>query len=343
MSPSKKLHLAIVGTESLRSKEIRNILDTKKFPVKNVEFYDPGVEEEYSKLTQFRGEPKVVHHLDDKSLYGSDIVFLVADAKVNLRFGKYAQEKKFHAIDLDGTFNKKKDVPLVVAGVNDGIIKKKIPDLIANPHPVTIILSHLFHLVMEEFGLSRTVSFILQPVSAFQDAGIDELVQQSVALLNGTSIPKKVFKDQIAFNLLSHTEKPNKDGFCSLEKEIIYELRRVFEDRSFPLTLSLVQAPVFHSYSIMSFLELRRRADLQGMENLFKQSQFFKSHPLEPSCPVSALSVAGKEEIFVGLIKKDRSFSRGFWVWTVADNLIRGSALNAFEIAEMMVSSSSQK
>jgi aspartate-semialdehyde dehydrogenase len=152
---------------------------------------------------------------------------------------------------------------------------------------------------------------------------------------------KKVFKEQIAFNLLSHTERPEKDGFSPAEKQIVSEVKRVLGKEEFSLSLSLIQAPVFHTYSIMTFLELKKKTDLQGLKDLFKENAFFKLFPPSISCPVSSVSVAGKKKIYVGQIKKEESFPNSFWVWTVADNLTRGSALNALEIAKKIFTVSS--
>ena len=337
MRETKKPRVALIGSDSMRGKEIKNVLSQKKFPLKDIDFFDPDVEEEYSKLTQFRGEPKVVHNLDKESLSGSDLVFLAADKKVNQAFGTLAQKQKFQAIDLSETFNAEKKIPVVVAGVNDEIILKKRPGLIANPHPVTVVLSHLFHVVLKEFGLLKAVSFVLQPVSAYEESGIEELADQSYAFLSSSSFSKKVFKEQIAFNFLSHTEKVDKNGFSSVEKQITSEIRRVLHPRRFLLSLSLIQAPVFHSYSLMSYLELKRKADIQGLKNLFKKHSFFKLSPPTLSSPVS---VAGEEKICIGQIKKEESLPNSFWIWTVVDNLTRGSALNAFEIAEKIFTES---
>ena len=335
MREIKKPRVALVGTDTLRGKELKNILSQKKFPIKDIDFFDPDVEEEYSKLTQFRGEPKVIRHLAKESLKGVDLVFLAADKNVNQEFGILASKQKFKAIDLSETFNAREEIPVVVAGVNDKIIEKEKPGLIANPHPVTVVLSHLFQAVLEEFGLLKAISFILQPVSAFEQPGIEELANQSYSFLSSSSLSKKVFKEQIAFNLLSHTEKTDKDGFSSVEKQITSEIHRVLNTRDFLLSLSIIQAPVFHTYSIMTYLELKNKTDIQSLEDLFRRHSFFKFSPRTFSSPVS---VAGEEKIFIGLIKKEETFPNNFWIWAVADNLTRGSALNAFEIAEKIFS-----
>lgn len=332
---SKKWRLAVIGTDSLRGKEIKKVLSEKRFPHESIDFFDPDVEEEYSKLTQFQGEPKVIKHLNRESLLHSDLVFLAADKKVNREFGSLASKQKFQAIDMSETFNKEEQIPVVVAGVNDDIILKRMPAIIANPHPVTIILSHLFHAILEGFEIVKAISFILQPVSAFEESGIVELANQSYALLSSSSLSKKVFKEQIAFNLFSPTERTDKDGFSSLEKQIISEIKRVLANNVFPHSLSVIQAPVFHTYSIMSFLELNRETNVQALTSLFRKNPFFEFSPPKLSCPAT---VAGKEEIFIGQIKKEKSFPNSFYFWTVADNLTTGSALNAIEIARKITS-----
>jgi len=207
MAKTKSKHrLALVGTDSLRGQEIKNILAQKKLPAFDIELFDPDVKENFSKLTQFKKEPMVVHRLEPGALEGKDLVFLAADAKTSKEMGKLAEAGRFKAIDLSETFNDREDVPLLVSGVNDDSLKTAIPPLLANPHAVTIILASLFHRIIPKFGLKRAVSFVLRPVSAFDDPGIQELASQSVALLN-SSVPKtKVFKEQIAFNILSHTD-----------------------------------------------------------------------------------------------------------------------------------------
>ncbi|MBN1938701.1 MAG: hypothetical protein JW843_03885 [Candidatus Aminicenantes bacterium] len=331
-----KHHLALVGTDSLRGQEIKNILGQKKFPAFDLELFDPDVREDYSKLTQFKKEPMVVHRLVEADLEGKDLVFLAADGKTSEKMGKLAEEGKFKAIDLSGTFNLREDVPLLVSGVNDGNLKKTLPPLVSNPHAVTIILSSLFHRIIPKFGLKRAVALVLQPVSAFDDPGIQELASQSVALLN-SSVPKtKVFKEQIAFNLLSHNDALDADGFASGERRLVGEIRRVLGKPELPLVLSVLQVPVFHTYAIMTYLDLKDEAGVEAIEAVLKSAPF-KMTPFRTSCEATPLKVSGKDEIFVGQIKREPDNPRAFWVWLVADNLTRGAALNAFELARKIV------
>jgi aspartate-semialdehyde dehydrogenase len=333
----KKIRLALIGTDSLRGREMKELLSRKKSVFGEVEFFDPEVEEEYSKLTEFGEEPRVVHSLDKSSIKETDLVFLAADKEINRQYGNLAAEKKYHAIDLSETFNLDDDVPLIVAGVNDQVVLDKNPPLIANPHPVTIILSHLFFSILKRFQLLKAVSFVLQPVSVYEESGIEELAHQSVAVLNSAAIPKKTFKAQIAFNLLTQIDNVDKDGFSSVEKQITAEIQRVLHIDNFAFSLSLVQAPVFHTYSIMTHVELSEEAELESLAQVFKESSYFKAFRPSPSCPASSVLVAGKDEIFIGQIKREESFPNRFWIWTVADNLTRGSSLNAYEVAVKIV------
>lgn len=338
MKVEKKIRLALVGTDSLRSKEIKDVLNSKRLFFDSIDFFDPDVKEEYSKLTEFRGEPKVIHRLKRDSLLDSDLVFLATDQETNREFGFLAKTQDFQVIDLNGTFNADEEIPVVVAGINDKYILKEKPGIVANPHPVTIILSHVFDAILRKFNLRKAVSFVLQPVSAFEESGIEELASQSFALLNGSALTKKVFKAQIAFNLLSHTEPQYKDGFDKVEKQVMAEIRRVLGVKDLPLTLSIIQAPVFHTYSIMIYFELTKRAGLLAIKDLLRKSPYVKLSSPTLSSQASCVSVAGKDKIHIGQIKKVDMHSNGFWLWAVADNLTRGCALNAFEIAEQILS-----
>ncbi len=338
MNTKKGIRLALVGPDTFRGKELTSLLNKRKIRISEMEFYDPGIEEEFSKLTQFRGEPKAVHPLDENAFEGIDLAFLAADPKTNRKFGPIASKKKTWAVDLSETFNRDRKVPLVVAGVNNSILRKKKHGVVANPHPVTIFLSHLFHLLQHNFGLEEADATVLQPVSAFANPGIEELANQCFDVLRGSQIEKRIFKTQIAFNLLSQTDEVNSNGLTTTEEELISELKRIFDKSELRLALSLIQAPVFHTYSIMTRCVLEKEASIPDLEDLFKNALNFELGSSIPSCPASSVAVSGKDQIYIGRIKRDESFPRNFWIWTVADNLTRGSSVNALEIAEEILS-----
>lgn len=333
---SRKPRLALVGPDSLKGREILSVLTARKFPLASIEFYDADVEQEFSKLSQFGDEPKVVHALTPSALEGLDLVFLAADAATNRAYGRLAEEKDYLALDLEETFNADPDVPLIVAGVNDGILRKKKPPLIANPNPAAIMLSHLLQALREGFGLSRALAFILEPVSAYSEEGIQELADQSFALLGSSSVRKKVFPNQVAFNLLSRTTRAERNGFSALENRVLAEVRRVLDPVKVQLSLTIVLAPVFHTFSIMTYVELERKAEAADLGACFKKNDVFRLSAAGAKDIVSPVTVAGKDRIFVGQIRRDALNPRGFWIWMVADNLTLGSALNAYGVARAL-------
>jgi len=341
MKEKRGFRFVIVGSDTFRGKELTTLLDRRNVRLSSIEFFDPDIEEEFSKLTQFRGEPKVVHHLDKCSFEGTDIAFLAADLETNRKFGPIASKNKTWVVDLSETFNRDVKIPLVVAGVNSNILREKKHSIVANPHPVTIFLSHLFHLLEKRFGLEEADAIVLQPVSAFSDRGIEELANQCFDVLRGSQIEMKVFETQIAFNLLSQTDDVNSDGLTTIEGQLISEIKRIFVKSGWRLALSLIQAPVFHTYSIMTRCVLHKEASIRDLEDQFKNAVNFELGLAIPACPASSVAVAGKDQIYIGRIKRDDSFPRSFWIWIVADNLTRGSAVNALEIAEEILMSPS--
>jgi aspartate-semialdehyde dehydrogenase len=321
----------------MRGKELSSLLEKRDLPATELDFFDPEAQEAYSMLTQFKGEARIVQHLKPGALDGEDLVFLASDKKTNKKYGLLAGQGKYRAFDLEESFSLRENVFLAVSGVNDNRLLEENPYLLANPHPVSIFLSHFLHLIRRTFDLKSMISFILQPASAFGEPGIAELADQSAAILSSSNIVKKVFRSQAAFNLLSQTERVDKNGFSGVEKQIVFEVRRILGSRDLPLSLSLLQTPVFHTYSIMSFVELEKPAEKEKLEALFNESPYFQCFSPSTSCPVSSLNAAGKESIYIGQIKKDNTVPRGFWVWATLDNLTRGSALNALETAETIL------
>jgi len=337
MTAPKKYKLALVGTDSLRAQEIKRALEAHRFPLAEIEFFDPGVKKEFSKLTDFGQEPKVIHGLTDDSLEGRDLVFLAADPRTDRRLGLLAEKLGFKVVDLSEAFNDRSDVPLIVVGVNDAELDGGGVRIVANPHPATIILSHLFKPLVAGPGIRRAISFILRPASAFDSSGIDELASQSVSLLGATALTTKVFGQQMAFNLLSNVGDSGGEGCGRAERQIKAEVGRVLGRPDFPLGVSVIQASQFHTYAIMSFLELERESGNAELDRLFGESAFLRRTASEEPCPVSCVSVTGREEVFIGRITKEESFPRCFWIWAIADNLTRGSALNAIDIARALL------
>ncbi|HRD01636.1 MAG TPA: Asd/ArgC dimerization domain-containing protein [Candidatus Saccharicenans sp.] len=334
---SRQFRLALIGTDSLCSREIREALASDPLPLKSIEFYDPGVEEEYSQLTEFKGEARVIHHPDAYLLEGLDLVFLVADRETNLKFGRLAKDKGFRAIDLAGTFRGDSEVPAVVSGVNDQILDNKEIFLVANPHPISIILSQVLSTLANLAPVVRSAAVVLQPVSAYDYGGIEELAEESFTLLSSGNYERKIFPEQIAFNSFPLSEKMGPDGYSLKEEQVKQEIKNILAGKNINLSLSIVQVPVFHGYGLMIYTELAENKQLSEVENVFRKNCLFKYFPANSSQLISNKLAAGKDEIFVGHLRKEADCPGSFWIWVAADNLSAGSAVNALGLARKIL------
>jgi aspartate-semialdehyde dehydrogenase len=269
-----------------------------------------------------------------------DLVLLASSREVNRRYGKLAARKGFQAIDLGEAFARDPRVPKVVAGINDREALRSRPSLIANPHPTSILLAHLLHVLERKSPLRRAAAMVLQPASAFDQGGITELADQSVAMLQNSAIKKSVFKAQAAFNLLSQVSPVDEGGFTAVERQIVREVKAALASSRLPLTVSLIQAPVFHAYSVLLYLELKDDLSKDELGAALKKYPYVTYSAPSLSCPVSSLKAAGKDKILVGQLKKAGHLPRIYWLWAVSDNLTRGSAVNAYELARSMASQS---
>jgi aspartate-semialdehyde dehydrogenase len=278
----------------------------------------------------------LIQSLKEENLYNIDLVFFASDVQTSKKYGSLASKYGFMAIDLCGAFNSQEEIPLVVSGVNDNILKKE-DWIVANPHPLSIILSLFIHFLNKNSLLNKVLAIAFQPVSEYEKNGIDELMNQSIGFLNMSRIPKNIFKEQIAFNLISQVGRLEEDGFTDLEKNIVKEVRRIVRIKDFPLSLRLIHAPIFHGYSIMVFIECKTSPQISEIESILKKSSIFEISPIG-SLPPSPISAVGKDKIFIDNIKKDSYIPNSFWTWIVADNLTRGSVLNAIEVAEKLLS-----
>ena len=184
--------------------------------------------------------------------------------------------------------------------------------------------------------MAKAVSVVLEPVSAYAEEGIQELAEQSYALLGSSAMSKKVFPDQVAFNLLTHTTKPERNGFSPLENRVAAEVRRVLAPAAAPLPVDHPRPRLPHllDHGPRRARTGRRRRRCRGL--LQERTTFSGSRPPAKRPAISPVTVAGKDRIYLGPVKKDPALAKGFWIWAVADNLTVGSALNAYGIARAL-------
>jgi len=328
--------LAIVGSNTLKGKELRGVLAEKRFPIKKMRLLDY---KEGGQLTEFDGEPKLVQKIEEDSFDGVDIAFFCGDPADTAKSLPLVEKKGFTAIDLSQSPPPNKETPIIVIGVNEGeVIKNR--GIIRNPHPITISLCTILHLLQRTFGIQYSVCTVFQPASEYGEEGIDELFNQTIGVLNFKRTEGKIFSKQVAFNLIPRVRKPYAKRYIDYESILIREIRAVLGKEFPPLTLSLIQAPIFHSHAILMFVTLQSEPTAEEVESQLTNRQLtpfttLLQDPLSPT-PVEA---ASSDTINLGRVRRDKQIDQGYWLWMATDNLRRGCVLNAVRIAELLISS----
>jgi aspartate-semialdehyde dehydrogenase len=311
-----------LGIKSLRGKEIKETLERSSIPIGKIYFYDFSVESEWSLLTDFKGEPYVVKYPTEDMFKDANIILVASPEGIDQKFLLKAMEEGTFIIDLSNSFNEDENVPLIVDGINHELIKGV--SIIANPHPISIILSLVFHQLRKKFEIDNISSVAFQPVSEFQEEGVEEFINQTVAILNATNIPRKVLKEQRAFDLIPESEKN--------ERKIVRELERILGIKSSSITI--IKAPVFHCFAVMTFLTISGDPKIEELEAEFRKNPKFKI--LARNQTPTPASVAGRDGIFIK-ISKNADFPSRYSIWTVSDNFRTGFAKNAISIIQRIV------
>jgi aspartate-semialdehyde dehydrogenase len=318
--------IAIVGSESLLGKEIRDVLRQQTQPYK-VQLIGAD-EEETGRITEEDGEPVVITGLDQTRLTTADAVVLAGSAESSHRvWDMLAGFRDKPVIDAAQTLE---DIPS--SRLAAPLLRPSEP---GNPtiiaHPAAVSLAMFFSRI-EDFSVRKSLVEIFEPASERGRAGIDELHKQTLKLFAFQGLPKEVFDAQLAYNMLARygPDAPSNleqiEG--SIERHLVSLLNRGVGARTVPMpSLRLIQAPVFHGYSFSIWVELETAISKEGLATaLFSEED-----------PPDNVAVAGESGIAVGGIRADRNHPKAFWIWMAADNL-RLTAVNAASMLEQVCS-----
>jgi len=323
----RRLKVAVLGSNSLIGKELREILAERNFPLNSLTLLDE--EEVPEAITELEKEANFALGINEESFADVELVFICGKEEDTARYLPWLKKSGVIALDLSHYLRPKEGFPLAISGVNEERIKKQ--KLIALPHPLAIIIASLLKPIVDRYHLREAVITAFQPASVYGPQGLEELYQQTVRILNFAELPKKIFGRQLAFNIFPAV--PKEEG---IEEEILEEIGIALKSE-LPISLKLIQVPVFHSFALSLFLILEKAPSLPELKKALSHLPSIKlaKGREKPSGPVEA---GGKNEIIVGEIKKDKRNNSAYWIWASADNLRRGSALNAVEIAELFLS-----
>ena len=330
-SLSKTPVVAIVGATGLVGNEMLVVLEERKLPVAEVRLF--ASQDSVGEVYKFREDEVSVKLLEDDSFEGVDIALFATSSELSAKFVPLAVKAGAIAIDNSSHFRMSSDVPLVVPEVNfESALGKKI---IANPNCSTIQLVPILNEIHKLAGLKHVVVSTYQSVSGAGKAALDELWSQSIAVFNQQEMTHEAFQHQIAFNCIPQIDVFLENGFTKEEYKIINESRKILDIPTLKITATAVRVPVFYGHAESVFVETERTITAEGFMQALGKVPGIVVHYSPEEYPMQ-LDVAGNDEIHVGRIRNDDSVPHGLSLWIVADNVRKGAALNAVQIAERL-------
>ncbi|MDL2285911.1 aspartate-semialdehyde dehydrogenase [Desulfococcaceae bacterium OttesenSCG-928-F15] len=319
-----------VGNEMIRGLELRN------FPVKNIKLL--ASERSVGKKLKFKGDEVPVEKLSFEAFKGVDIALFSAGGGPSLEFAPLAVQAGCVVVDNSSTWRMDPDVPLVVPEANahaiSGYTKKGI---IANPNCSTIQMMVALAPIHRQYGLRRLVISTYQAVSGTGKKAVDELFDQTRAMINFLPVEKSVYPHRIAFNCLPQIDVFLENGYTKEEMKMVNESRKILEDPKIGITATAVRVPVFFAHSEAVNVETLKPFEISDIKALLAASPGVKivDDPEKKVYPM-AIDAAGCDETLVGRIRRDESTENGLNLWIVADNIRKGAATNAIQIAEIL-------
>ena len=331
---SKKYNVAIMGATGAVGNCFIKILEERSFPVNNIRFL--ASDRSKGKSLKFMGKDYPVEVLTHDSFKGIDIVLSSAGASRSLEFLPSAVKAGAVCIDNSSAFRMDKEVPLVVPEVNPQDIKKH-KGIIANPNCSTIQMVVALNPIHKKAKIKRIVVTTFQSVSGGGQKKVNELREQSGAFLAKKPIKPIEFPYQIAFNLIPQIDVFMDNGYTKEEIKMVNETRKIMGDDSIKVNATCVRVPVFYAHSESVNIETEKYISANEVRELLLKVPGVKlvDDPMSKSYPMP-IDAEGKDDTFIGRIRQDETVPNGISMWVVADNIRKGAALNAIQIAELL-------
>jgi aspartate-semialdehyde dehydrogenase len=333
----KEYNVAVVGATGAVGNEMVKTLEQRKFPVKKLTLLASS--RSVGKTLEYKGYDVDIEELKEDSFKDIQIGLFSAGGSISEKFAPIAVAAGCVVIDNTAAWRMDPDVPLVVPEVNEHAIKDYTKKgIIANPNCSTIQMVVALKPLHDAAKIKRVVVSTYQAVSGTGKKAIHELEQQVLAIYNNRPIEKKVYPYQIAFNCLPQIDVFLDNGYTKEEMKMVNETKKILEDDSIQVTATTVRVPVFYGHSESVNVEFERDLSPEEARKLLKKFPGVKvvDNPSRKLYPL-AIEAAGRDETFVGRIRRDESVAHGLNMWVVADNIRKGAALNAVQIAEVLI------
>lgn len=337
MNQKRTFNVAVAGATGAVGGAMLEVLERRNFPLKELRLL--ASERSVGKKLKFRGQEIGVQQMTEDSFAGIDIALFSAGASRSLQFAPAAAAAGAVVVDNSSAYRMDPEIPLVVPEVNPKAIGRyKKRGIIANPNCSTIQMLVALKPIYDKVGIKRIVVSTYQAVSGTGAKAIEELKQQALDYAAGKAMTSKVYPYQIAFNCLPQIDSFLDNGYTKEEMKMVNETRKIFEDSKIGVTATTVRVPVFYGHSESVNIETDRKISAAEVKVLLKNAPGVRlvDDPARNIYPL-ATECAGKFETMVGRIREDESIANGINLWVVADNILKGAALNAVQIAEVLI------
>lgn len=328
--------IAIVGATGLVGGALLSLLEERSFPIKKLHLV--ASLQSINKEITFRGEKHRIQDLSTFDFQQSNIAFFCVGNQLTEEFAPIATRAGNIVIDKSYLYRNHQDVPLIVPEVNiDALANFRKLNIIANPNCNTIPIAVGLKPIYDAVGITRINIATYQSVSGTGKEAVTELTEQTKQILAQQSIQPKVYSQQIAFNVLPHIDDFQENGYTREEMKIVWEMQKLFNDFSLAINPTAVRVPVFCGHAASVHIETKDKITSDQALKLLANAPSVKLITGKYPYPTPVQDAAGKDHVYVGRVHEDISHEKGLNLWIVADNLRKGAALNALQIAEHLI------
>ena len=334
---AKDFNVAVAGATGAVGTEMIRTLERRNFPVR--ELFPLASPRSAGRAVEFRGEQIPVAELSAFDFSRADIALFSAGGSVSGEHAPRAAAAGCVVVDNSSKFRQEEGVPLVVTEVNPNRVGDFRPrNIIANPNCSTMQMLTALKPIYDEAGIARINVATYQAVSGAGARAADELERQTRAALDSEEVQCEAFPMQIAFNAIPHIDTFQENGFTREEMKMAWETQKILEDDSVLVNATAVRIPVFTGHSEALHLETRKKLTADAARELLAGAPgvCVVDERAPGGYPTAVSHSAGRDEIFVGRIRDDFTHPRGINLWIVGDNIRKGAALNAVQIAEIL-------
>lgn len=333
---SRQFHVAVVGATGAVGQTMLAILAERGFPVGKLSVLASA--RSAGNSIEFNGDKVTVQDLASFDPAGVDIALFSAGGDISTEYAPKFAAAGAVVIDNSSAFRYETDVPLVVSEVNPEMVKQRPRGIIANPNCSTMQLMPVLAPIHREAGIERVNIATYQSVSGAGQTGMEELGKQTAQLLGFQPAEPKQFPVQIAFNLIPHIDAFLDNGYTKEEMKLVWETRKILGDERIQVNPTAVRVPVFYGHAEAVHLETREKISIERVRELLDTAPGVEVVDSRQAggYPTPVTHASGNDPVYVGRLREDISHPRGIALWVVADNIRKGAALNAVQLAELV-------